>query len=290
MISGTPLPPGWIGKPWACHQLSKAAKGEYLLFTDADTDHAPGALSAAMAEALESKTDLLTLWPAQETKTWSEKLVIPILFVAAAGMAPHWLLALGQKDTKVRQWLTSRQWRMLGVANGQYILFSRKAYDQVGGHEAVRNDMVEDVSLGRLVASRTREGMIVKNCDGGALVSTRMYQSFAQLWEGFTKNAWPIFEGNRRLFYFGLTGQFLVFIAPFLLLPFADEFWLMLFFHCTLIYLIRILFTLRYRSSWLGCFLHPFGYALGTIIAINSFRQNRRGGLTWKGRTYRVDS
>ncbi len=288
IISGEPLPEGWVGKSWACHQLSQAARGDYLLFTDADTDHAPFALSAAMAEAIESKADLLSVWPAQETKTWSEKLVIPILFVAAAGMVPHWLLALGQRNESIRTRLKSEQWKMLGVANGQYVLFSRSGYEKIGGHAAVKNHMVEDVSLGRLVASKTRDGMILKNCDGGAIVSTRMYQSFPQLWEGFSKNAWPLFEGDKRLFIIGLTSQFLVFVAPFLFLLIARTSWLMLFFQVCLIYFLRLVFTVRYQSSWIGFILHPLGYLLGTAIAINSYRKNRETGLTWKGRTYQV--
>ncbi len=289
ILSGLPLPAGWVGKPWACHQLSQAARGEYLLFTDADTAHSPKALSSVMAEAFDCKSDLLTLWPAQETKTWSEKLVIPILFVAAAGMLPHWLLVLGQKNPAVRRRLTSRQWRMMGVANGQYILFTRRAYDQIGGHEVVRNHMVEDVALGRLVASKTLEGMILKNCDGGTLVATRMYQSFDQLWEGFTKNAWPVFEGNFPLFCLGNAGMFLVFVAPFLFLPFSSASWLMLLFQIVLIIFIRIIFTLRYQSSWLSAWLHPLAFLLGTAIAINSHRKNQKQGLTWKGRIYQVD-
>jgi chlorobactene glucosyltransferase len=289
IISGQPLPSGWVGKPWACHQLAQAARGEYLLFTDADTSHAPFALSSVMAEALDSQSDLLTLWPHQETDTWSEKLVISILFVAAVGMLPHWLFALAHRSPNVRQHLTSRQWRMLGAANGQYVLFTRKAYDQIGGHEAVKNHMVEDVSLGRIVASRTGEGMILRHVDGGAMVNTRMYQSLRQLWEGFTKNAWPVFDGNLPLFCIGLTAQFLIFVGPFLFLPFAEASWLMLLFQIVLIYFIRALVTLRFRSSWLGALLHPFGYLLITAIAINSYWQNRKSGLTWKGRTYHVE-
>ncbi|MEO7933740.1 MAG: glycosyltransferase [Chthoniobacterales bacterium] len=289
ILSGQPLPAGWVGKPWACHQLSQAARGEYLLFTDADTHHSPQALGAVMAEAFESKSDLLTLWPAQETKTWSEKLVIPILFVAAAGMLPHWLLVIAQKNSSIRQRLSARQWRMLGVANGQYVLFTRRAYDQIGGHEAVKNHMVEDVALGRLVASKTHEGMILRNCDGGAVVSTRMYQSFDQLWEGFSKNAWPIFEGDFRLFCIGNVGMILVFVGPFLFLPFSSVSWLMLLFQIGLIAFIRIVITLRYQSSWHSAVLHPVAFLLATAISINSHRQNRKQGLTWKGRTYQVN-
>lgn len=288
LLSGTPLPEGWIGKPWACHQLAQAARGEYLLFTDADTAHAPFALSAAMGEAVDRKADLLTLWPEQETKTWSEKWVIPIIYVAAAGAIPHWLLRLGQIEPRVRNFLSAKQWRGMGAANGQYVLFSRKGYDQIGGHTAVKNHMVEDVSFGRIVAGKTREGMVLVNCDGTGVVKTRMYQNFPQLWEGFTKNAWPIFDGNFVAFCIGLTGQFLVFVGPFLLIWLANFSWLTILFQIFLIYLLRVIFSLRYRTSWQGTILHPLGYILATAIAINSYVQSRRKGLVWKGRTYQV--
>ena len=288
VVSGEKLPAGWVGKPWACSQLANVARGEYFLFTDADTCHTPHSLSTVMNEAVSSQTDLLTLWPAQETKTWSEKLVIPILFVAAAGMVPHWFLALGQRYESIRSRLTPEKWKMLGVANGQYILFSRDAYEKIGGHEAVKNHMVEDVSLGRLVASKTPEGMILKNCDGGGMVSTRMYRSFNELWEGFTKNAWPVFDGNKTVFYWGLSAHFLVFVGPFLWLPFSSISWLTILFQIALIYFIRLVFTVRYGSSWFGLLLHPIAYLLITAIAINSYRRNLVDGLSWKGRTYHV--
>ncbi len=288
LIAGQPLPEDWIGKPWACHQLYQAARGEWLLFTDADTAHAPFALSAAVGEAMDRRADLLTLWPEQETKTWSEKWVIPIIYVAAAGAIPHWLLRLGQIYPQVRTFLSAKQWRGMGAANGQYVLFSRKGYKTIGGHTAVKNHLVEDVSLGRTVAGKTREGMILVNCDGTGVVKTRMYQNFPQLWEGFTKNAWPIFDGNFVFFCIGLTGQFLVFVGPFILLWFANFSWLMILFQILLIYFLRILFSWRYQTSWLGTVCHPLGYILATAIAINSYVQSRRKGLTWKGRTYQV--
>jgi len=83
LLVGKPLPKGWTGKSWACHQLAQAATGHYLLFTDADTHHAPDTLLAAITMAQKTRADLLTVWPRQITETWSEKLIIPVAGVVA---------------------------------------------------------------------------------------------------------------------------------------------------------------------------------------------------------------
>src|SRR5260221_2601749 len=92
LVGGRPLPPKWIGKPWACYQLSQVAHGEFLLFTDADTLHHPCPISAAISVALRDRSDLLTAWTRQITRTFAERLMIPFLFVPAAACLPYWLL------------------------------------------------------------------------------------------------------------------------------------------------------------------------------------------------------
>jgi chlorobactene glucosyltransferase len=96
LISGEPLPAGWTGKNWACHQLARAARGDFLFFTDADTIHAPGTISAAVFAAQENRADLLSAWPRLITRTWGEKLVIPMILVLGMVLYPHWLLRLLQ--------------------------------------------------------------------------------------------------------------------------------------------------------------------------------------------------
>ncbi|HEY5892360.1 MAG TPA: glycosyltransferase [Chthoniobacterales bacterium] len=286
-IAGEPLPPGWVGKPWACHQLSQAARGEFLLFTDADTYHEPFALRAAMAQSLARNADLLSVWPFQETKTWSEKCVIPLLFVLSGAATPLWLLDLAQKRPALARFLGPKRCRNFGIACGQYILFKRTAYDSIGGHAGIPNEIVEDITLGRLIAQHTSEGKVVQNCDGTHVVSTRMYQSFSQLWEGFTKNLWPVVSGNVPFFVLGLAVQFLVMIFPILLLisgGWSDPLALSA---VALIYILRFAIAINYRTSLLGTLLHPVGYALGIAMAINSFIRSHTGGVTWKGRAYR---
>ncbi|HBZ84480.1 MAG TPA: glycosyl hydrolase, partial [Verrucomicrobia subdivision 6 bacterium] len=110
LLSGKPLPEGWVGKPWACHQLSQEAKGDYLLFVDADTRFSDITVAHSINVAEKEKADLVSLWPYQESRTWSEHLVIPFVHLFILFYLPHW--AKGSL-------------RCFGAANGQFVLFRR---------------------------------------------------------------------------------------------------------------------------------------------------------------------
>jgi chlorobactene glucosyltransferase len=171
LIDGQPLPRDWTGKPWACHQLGRVARGEFLLFTDADTIHAPGTLAAVACLLQKSDPDLLTLWPYQITGTLAEKLVIPLLFVVAGGFLPHWFLSLCQRLNFLGRIVPPSWLRRLGAASGQFICFRRSAYDAIRGYEAVADDLVEDVGLARRIAEKTGAGMRLITCRRYALGS-----------------------------------------------------------------------------------------------------------------------
>jgi len=284
MLRGAPLPVGWMGKSWACHQLSQAATGEYLLFTDADTWHGPQTLKAAMAEAGRTRADLLSAWPRQITGTFSEMLVIPMLYVFGFTTFPHVLLLLAQDRPGWVPWLKRETLENIGGANGQFLLFKRESYEKIGGHEAVKANMVEDLSLGRAVAARIPDGMRLVNCDN-ALGTCRMYTSFCELWDGFSKNAMPAFKGSRTSFVIFILLYWGVFAAPFLWL-FSPEFRPVALFESGLILLIRMVLSWRFKLSWLSCPLHFLGNSLMVIIALNSLRLVRTSGVMWKGRVY----
>ena len=183
LIPGARLPPGWAGKSWACHQLTEVARGEYLLFTDADTIHHPGAVSSAMAAAQRFRCDLLTLWPDQITVTFAEKLVIPLMFVVGGSYLPHWLLLWSQGAPWLARTLGSKFLARCGTACGQFLLFRRESYFKMGGHRAVGDHLVEDISLAREIAKRIPAGWRLVTCDGARLVSCRMYTSLGQIWD-----------------------------------------------------------------------------------------------------------
>jgi chlorobactene glucosyltransferase len=171
VVGGEQLPKGWLGKPWACAQGVSHARGEILLFTDADTTHTPELLARAVV-ALES-ADLVTVMGRQLMESFWERLVQPQVFAMILSRFAH-----------VKGQLRPSQWRD-AIANGQYLLFRRSAYDALGGHAAVRHEVVEDLRLAQIVvAGGWRLSMLV---DEDAF-ATRMYRSLREMWIGWSKN------------------------------------------------------------------------------------------------------
>ena len=288
ILRGQPLAPGWTGKAWACQQLAENATGDYLLFTDADTVHEPAMLATVMRETRRTRASLLSLWPRQITRSFGEKAVIPLLYLAAAGMVPHFILRLAQTFPRFAAILPRSVLRSYGMANGQFLLFRKTDYFALGGHAAVRNHLVEDVALGREIAVRTAEGFRLVNADGSLLVRCRMYESLRDVWSGFTKNCRAAFEASLPSFIGAGLLQVAVFLVPFALLfvP-GRQRWFALS-EVLAIYGLRFLYATRYRSTILGALLHPLGEIIGLLIALNSWRRSAGAGVEWKGRVYKV--
>ncbi|MEM7385585.1 MAG: glycosyltransferase, partial [Verrucomicrobiota bacterium] len=285
VLAGQPLPAGWAGKPWACHQLGGEARGDFLLFTDADTVHAPGCLKGAMDLALKGNASLLSLWPGQIMKSWSEKWIIPLVYFAAVAFIPHFMIHFLQHRPAMARYVPEVLLKKLGGANGQFMLFSKKAYEELGGHSVASNHLVEDIALGREVTRRIGQGWRLINADGHDVLSCRMYSSFSEVWEGFSKNARPAFDDSTGSFLF-VGGLFLAgFVLPFFLLPWAG-FFSVVSLEIGLILLIRGLVAYRYRTSWPSVVFHPLAALLGSVIAINSWRLAATGRISWKKRIY----
>lgn len=272
------LPPGWLGKCFACHQLAERARGELLLFTDADTVHHPGALVSAVAELQASGAGLLSLITRFEMHTFAEKTILPLVPFAALAYLPFFLIRLLRNPR-------------FAIGNGQFMLFRRPAYDAAGGHAAVREALVEDVWLARRVKA---SGFSLAPCDGGKLVSCRMYRSLGEIWEGFSKN---IFAGfNFSLIPLAAVCSFSLaaYVLPYFFLlaglfrPLPPELWI----HAPaaeilLALAMRLMLAARYRLGVISALLHPLGMACVLAIAVNSaFRILTGRGACWKGRTY----
>ncbi len=162
----------WRGKNWACAQAAEQAQGEYLLFIDADVRLESGAIAAAIAEAQASKADLLSCMPEIVCGCLAEWLAQPIIFrMLIAGFNIGAVSDSAQPD--------------VAFAAGPFMLFRRTAYDRIGGHRAVADNLVEDVALARQIKAF---GLNMRLMLGLGLVKVRMYQNLAALWEGWTKN------------------------------------------------------------------------------------------------------
>ncbi len=173
VIEGTEPPEGWLGKNWALKQAVDAASGEILLFVDADTWHAPSACRRVVEVMQELGVDVLVVLGGQRVESWAERLVQPFF----------WSLLLSLFDPARAE---DPRWPDDAMGNGQFAAYRREAYLRAGGHEAVRDRIVEDVALVREV--KRRGGRYAVRV-GPALTATHMYRGLGQLWRGFKKNA-----------------------------------------------------------------------------------------------------
>jgi chlorobactene glucosyltransferase len=181
LVRGDELPEGWYGKPWACFQGYREAGGELLLFTDADTRHQPELLERAVGALLTQQAGLVTVSPMQRCVTFWERIVMPQIW---------FLLALRYNPARVNR---ARRPRDV-IANGQFILTTREAYETAGTHAAVRQEVAEDLALAQTYLQR---GLKLHFAFAERLMETRMYQGLAHLVEGWSKN---IYLGGRRSF------------------------------------------------------------------------------------------
>jgi chlorobactene glucosyltransferase len=173
VVEGDEPPEGWLGKPWACRRGADLAEGRLLLFTDADTAHGPDLLERCLAAMAEDRVDGLSLLGRQAMDSLPERLIQPQVFVL-----------IGLRFRRLDRVLDASRWQE-AIANGQYLLVTRDAYDAVGGHDAVRAEVVEDL---RLAQELTRAGFRFAVRGAGDALSTRMYTSFREIVEGWTKN------------------------------------------------------------------------------------------------------
>lgn len=277
------LPEGRMGKTHALAAGAKLASAEWLLFTDADTEHRPGSLAELVHRAENERADLLSLSPGQRTTTWWEKSIIPLVYVHLARL--------------YRFEEVSDPRSALAAANGQYILVRRAVYERVGGHEAVRDEILEDVELARRI--KTSGGRLLF-LPGARWAETRMYASFPEMWNGWTKNLYPLY-GRRlaRVFRSLAETAFLelsppvAFVALCLVLVFEKA-------AGTVVLLAAACFLAAAWQLWryseslrrlgfaarMAGWLVPGAGLFGSLL-VNSVCAHRwRGRVTWKGRDY----
>lgn len=275
VLAGKSLPPGWFGKHWACHQLAQAAGGELILFTDADTRHAPFMLRDSVSALLAEGADLVTAFPREEVVTWGERLVVPFIGFGIFTFLPIRLIQ-------------RLRWTTLAVTIGQFMLFRRSAYEAVGGYEAVRDDILDDVRLGQRIIEAGFEWRLM---DGTRQVSCRMYRGFWDAVDGFCKNLFAVF--GYRILPYALT--FLVvgmaFLEPPLVLLVRHFGWLQPPFPLMYAYAavmtsltLWVLAFRRFRFPLYLALLYPLILSVFILIAARSFLQTATGTATWKDR------
>jgi chlorobactene glucosyltransferase len=273
------LPEGWAGKPHALHIGAVMADGEWLLFTDADTRHEPGALRLAVARALADGDDLLSLGATQELPDFWGRVLMPLAYMGIAMQYPPRKV----NDPK----------SPVAIANGQYILLRRAIYRRIGGyaHPALRATVLDDRDL---AAAVKRAGGRLELVDGRALVRTRMYHGLGEHWEGWSKNAYAGSRGSGLFYLLMIAGLPLTCVVPFVL-PLVGL--LARRPRVTLAGSVAAGAVVAYRAQLnreLGVPLryvwtHPLGALVFTGILARSFWRVRSGrGVRWRGRIYQT--
>jgi glycosyltransferase involved in cell wall biosynthesis len=262
VIPGKPLPTGWSGKNWACHQLSQVATGDIFIFTDADVFWEEETLESLLAFRSANNAGFVSIWPRQLTCSWLEVVTIPLIDQILLSALPYW----GVKYLPFAQF---------SAGNGQLMLWMKRAYHAVGGHEAFRSEVLEDVRMGqRAKKMRLKIALAL----GGNVISTRMYRKDADIIKGFSKNIVAA-TGNKPLLILALLLYSLVHTAPLLFMA-LDKRWLVVL---ALSLLQRALTCLKTKRDWREFIYQPFmSYAIWRI----GLRALRQKGYSWKERSY----
>jgi chlorobactene glucosyltransferase len=276
LLRGDGLPSGWVGKAHACHRLAEAARGELLVFVDADVRLSPEALGRIASLISGARADVVTAVPRQVMDSFAERLVLPLLHLTYTSWFPLFLV----------RW--SRDVRFL-AANGQLLAVTRDAYRSTGGFAAVRGEVVEDMAFCRRAKSL---GHGVVFADGHHMAACRMYASARGVWEGFSKNLYPGL-GARPFALGAVLGLYgAAFVLPFVLWPLGALGLLPAALQAPVVIavganlLLRGVLALRFSHPASGLVLQPLAVLALLAIALNSFAWHRRGAIRWRGRVY----
>jgi len=283
LVTGPPLPEGWNGKQHACWGLASQAKRDVFCFLDADVRLGPQALYRMQSELNyvrpgEKERALVSGFPSQETGTFLEWLLLPLIHFVLLGFLPF----------PAERW-SSRGGFAAGC--GQFLMVRREAYFECGGHSSIPATMHDGLMLPQLFR---RYGFRTSVYDLSRDAVCRMYRGAAEVWNGLAKNATEGMAAPSRILFFTallLGGQ----VAPLLLAIWAWRTQDLIAVRYSLLalalgYLIRIVSAGRFRQSWRGAILHPLGVFVLLVLQWYALLRKLAGmPATWKEREYRVE-
>lgn len=278
LLKGRPLPEGWVGKCWACHQLSEEARGEFLLFVDADTVHKPSMLRSVIDAAHFYQADLISGLPREKVGTFSELLTVPLITWGIFAALPLPLAF-------------ALPWPALSITIGQLLLFKRESYLRIGGHSAVKNHVCEDMALGRLVKAKGFRWRLV---DAGEVTECRMYTGLREAVDGLSKTIFGAlnFRVVVILLCCLLLGLMFCF-PPWLLLkslltPAPPSIMKKALTAVVAAFLSWESANLRFGLPWYAAFFYPLIGGLSIFIFLRSLFLSTTGRTRWKGRVVAI--
>lgn len=288
-VKGKDAPDGWIGK---CNALAHAvgyASGDWYVFTDADTCHRPNSIKDAITYAVTDKADLVSFVPLQELGSFWERLIMPVLLSS---------FLLGDPFHTVNDPDAERAY-----AYGQYIICRRSSYLALGGHQSVRDEIVEDHAIARVFKEK---GYRISVADGKTLYSVRMYTDLETMWLGWTKNLYSLIDS--RVIHLVLILLLLNFtaLAPFVETLIVGSMWLDAgamtpqLQSLTIIVALQMVVLMAWfrRTSdhhaginWMHFLLVPFGSIGVSVLYLHAAYLVLSGTqVNWKGRRYTVNT
>lgn len=278
--TGEPLPDGWFGKPWALERAQKKARGSWLLFVDADVVLSPQAVSRCLYHAQQHQLEMVTGLGTLTMESFWEYVLQP----AIGG-----LILAGNSLSKVND----HSQKDHNLANGQFIMITRQAYEKIGRHGAVKNNILDDIGMARVLANHDLPYHCLHLQE---LFSCRMYTSFHEIWEGWTKN---LFAGVRYswinlvitiIFTFAFSSLGITFLGLYLIGAVADQAWLLWGGVLTALpIVIRIVMDVRRKQNPFFALTHPFANLIVCLLLFNSALRSTRGTVQWKGRIYKPE-
>ncbi len=292
LIRGQSLQAGWVGKNYACYQLEKAASGDYLLFTDADTVHCQQSVSCGLQCLISNKLDALSVYPEMIMSSFFERMVIGFMKFGILLFLPLYLRNRVNKP-------------LLSTALGSYMLYKRNVYRDVGGHTLIYNKCLEDMNMANLIKSK---GYRFEIFDGFKTYRTRMYSNLNDIYKGFSRFILTTFNYKKvlPLFLIFLVSALLLF--PFVLIfmyPVLNYFLttagatipvldfllyksvLLNLLQISLLLLIKTIYVSRFEGNAVDVLLHPASIATILVMGIKlSFGGKKTSHISWKGREY----
>jgi chlorobactene glucosyltransferase len=292
LIKGQPLQEGWVGKNYACYQLEKAASGDYLFFTDADTVHCPESVSCGLQCLVSNKLDALSVYPEMIMNSFFERMVIGFMKFGILLFLPLYLRNRVNKP-------------LLSTALGSYMFYKRSVYKAVGGHTEIYNKCLEDMNMANLIKSK---GYRFEIFDGFKTYRTRMYSNLNDIYKGFSRFILTTFNYKKALplLLIFLVSALLLFPFVLILMYPALNYFLSLegltlagldfllyksvllnLLQISLLLLIKTIYISRFEGNAIDVLLHPISIATILIMGIKlSFGGKKTSHINWKGRKY----
>ena len=271
VIRGTEAPPpGWLGKPHACHRLAQQAHGQVLVFVDADVRLHPRAVAAAVADLDVTGSALISAWPRQLAATPLAEMLQPLQQWSWLTTLPLRVAANSARET-------------MAAANGQFLVFDRAGYERIGGHAAVADQVLEDIGLARAIKRADLRADVV---DAAAVATCLMYRTDRDLVAGYSKSLWAAFGGPVRSVAATAGLALLTVIPPGYAVLGSDATTRVVgavgYLATTVGRLVTARATGDPPSAWAAT--HPAGVTALALLTARSVSQHHRGTLRWRGR------